>query len=271
MKFDDESRRRMSLTAGAFLFLLIVGSASLAPWIAPRDPLKPDLSRRLQPPSMEYPLGTDQLGRCVLSRIVFGGRSSIGGALAASALALLVGSCAGLAAAMGGKRLQILLAAFIDLALALPGLILALVFAGLLGASMTSLVCGLVLASWPWWARLIRGMAISAKEKEFVLAGRVSGVGGARLLFRYILPQLEGPVLAAAALKTGWIILAFSGLGYLGLGPAPPAPEWGSMLQEAGIYMTRAPWLVLAPGAAVTLAVLALNLVGESLEGKDSP
>ena len=191
------------------------------------------------------------------------------GALTASLLALLIGAGLGMAVAMGNPWIKVFLTAFIDMALALPGLILALVVAGLLGASMQSLVIGLVLANWPWWARLIRAMTLSAWEKEFVLAGRVAGVRGITLLIRYILPQLKGPVLAAAALKTGWIILAFSGLGYLGLGPPPPASEWGSMLQEAGIYMTQAPWMMIAPGLCITLAVLSLHLLGEGLDQGD--
>jgi ABC-type dipeptide/oligopeptide/nickel transport system permease subunit len=171
---------------------------------------------------------------------------------------------------LGGSHIAILFTAVIDMALALPGLILALVIAGLLGASLQSLVIGLVMASWPWWARLTRGLTLSAWEKEYVLAGRVVGISVSRLILYYILPQLKAPLLAAAALKTGWIILAFAGLSYLGLGPAPPEPEWGRMLQEAGIYMTQAPWLMLAPGAAVTLTVLALNLLGEAVEQKET-
>jgi ABC-type dipeptide/oligopeptide/nickel transport system permease subunit len=171
-----------------------------------------------------------------------------------------------MAAALGRRWLRTLVTALIDMALALPGLILALVFAGLIGASMKSLVIGLVMASWPWWARWIRGMALSAWEKEFVMAGRVAGIRDGRLITHYILPQLAEPILTAATLKTGWIILAFAGLSYLGLGPPPPQPEWGTMMREANIYMTSAPWLMLAPGAAVTLTVLALNLMGEGMK-----
>lgn len=271
MNPECRSRRQLPLLAGILLLILIVTTAVLAPWLAPRNPLATDLAHRLIPPSMAHPLGTDQLGRCVLSRVMVGARISMGGALTASFLSLFIGVGLGMPAALGGPWLKVLLTALIDMALALPGLIIALVFAGLLGASMQSLIAGLVLATWAWWARLVRGLAISAQEKEFVLAARVAGVRGLRLLVRYILPQLKEPILAAAALKTGRIILAFSGLSYLGLGPAPPAPEWGSMLQEAGIYMTRAPWLMLAPGTAVTLTVLALNLLGEGLNGRGSP
>lgn len=270
MSGGANSRKQRQLTAGIFLFLGVVTAAVSAPWLAPNDPMLPNLAHRLEWPSDSYPLGTDQLGRCVLSRVLHAARVSLGGALIASSLSLLIGAAVGLAAALGPPWLQKLFTAFIDMALALPGLILALVVAGLLGASMQSLVIGLALAAWPWWARLVRALTLSAWEKEFVLAGRVGGVKGTPLLLRYILPQFKGPVLTAVTLKTGWAILSFSGLSYLGLGPAPPAPEWGSMLQEASLYMTQAPWMMVAPGSAITLSVLALNLLGEGLD-RDHP
>lgn len=258
------------LLAGGILLIAMAATALFAPFLSPADPLDPDLLHRLAPPSASHLLGTDQLGRCVLSRVMHGARISMGGALTASSMALFVGAGIGIMAALGPAWLKLLLTAFIDMALALPGLILALVVAGLMGASMQSLVLGLSLASWPWWARFVRTLTLSAWEKEYVLAGRVGGISGARLFIRYILPQMKGPILAAATLKTGWIILSFSGLSYLGLGPQPPTPEWGSMLQEAGIYMTQAPWMMMAPGVAVTLVVLALNLLGEGLDGREA-
>ena len=253
------------------MLLLILAAAALAPWLAPRDPLATDLAQRLQPPGWEHPLGTDQLGRCVLSRLLWGARLSLGASLTASLLALGLGGALGLAAGLGGRLADAGLTWLIDAALALPGLMLALVLTGLTGASLEGLVLGLAGAAWPWWARLVRGLAQSAEAKEYVLGARTVGVRGGRLLRHYILPQLREPVLAAAALKTGWIILAISALSYLGLGPEPPAPEWGSMLQESRLYLSRAPWLMLAPGAAVTLTVAACNLLGEGLQDRDAP
>jgi ABC-type dipeptide/oligopeptide/nickel transport system permease subunit len=258
-------RRKVQLAVGGTLLLLIAMAGLFAPFLAPRDPLAPNLQDRLSAPSRTYPFGTDQLGRCVLSRVLYGARISLTGAIAASGLSLVIGAAVGIAAAVGGRWLAAAVTSLIDMALALPGLILAVVFGGVFGGSIQGLVAGLAMAAWPWWARLIRGLTMSAREKEFVLAGRVAGVNGVRMVRHYILPQMKNPVLAAAALKTGWIILAFSGLSYLGLGPPPPAPEWGRMLQEAAIYMSRAPWLMLAPGAAVTLTVLGLNLTAEGL------
>lgn len=265
----DGHIKKVEVIAGGILFLIITGAALCAPFIAPANPLALDLSNILAPPSVRYPMGTDQLGRCVLSRVIYGAKISVSGAVVASLLSLLLGFIIGTGAASVHSRLARILTGLIDMAFALPGLIVALVCAGLLGASVQSLVAGLVLGSWPWWARLIRGLILSAREKEFVLAGQVAGISHGRLLTRYLLPQLKGPVLTALALKTGWIILAFSGLSYLGLGPAPPTPEWGSMLQESAIFMTQAPWLMIAPGMAATLTVLSLNLIGEGLNGNE--
>ncbi len=258
------------LTVGCILFALIAAAGMFSPWLAPHDPLAADLSRRLLPPGPAWPLGTDQLGRCVFSRILAGARISLSGAVAASGLALALGAVMGGCAALTRKWGRAFFTGIIDMGLALPGLILALVISGLLGGSFQNLIIGLALANCPWWARLIRGLLLTAGEKDFVLAGQTAGLTKTRLLTHYLLPQLQGPVLAAAALRTGRIILAFSGLTYLGLGPAPPAPEWGRMLQEAGIYMTRAPWLMLAPGLAITLTVAALNLMGTGVKREES-
>ncbi len=250
-------------TAGWLIFFVLAMTALTAPLLAPRTPLETDLGHRLEPPSLSFPLGTDQLGRCVLSRIIFGARISMSAALTASLLSLALGGIIGVLAALARGVPKFFLTAVIDVGLAVPGLILTLVIAGLLGGTMTSLILGLIAANWPWWARLIRGLTLSALQREYVLAGQAAGIKKTRLVTHYILPQMKAPVMAAAALKTGRVILAFSGLSYLGLGPAPPAPEWGRMLQEATIYMTRAPWLIMAPGMAITLVVTALNLIGK--------
>ncbi len=246
--------------------LFIGGVAILAPWLAPQDPLAVDLTSRLVAPCMKFPLGSDQLGRCILSRVIWGLRLSLGGAVASSVLAVAAGAVLGIGAALAKGWIEIIFRAVIDMGLAMPGLILAIVFAGLAGGTMQGLILGLAAANWPWWARLIRGLALSAVQKEFVLAGRVAGLKPSRIVFAYILPQFKNPVFAGASLKTGRMILAFAGLSYLGLGPPPPAPELGRMLQEAGIYMVQAPWLAFAPGLSITLVVAALSFVGKTFQ-----
>lgn len=251
--------------AGALLLALLLICGLAAPWLAPHNPLHTDLSHRLEAPSAAYPLGTDHLGRCVLSRLVYGSRISLGAGLAASFLAVAFGLVVGLSAGLGRRWLEAPLRGGTDIALAFPGLLLALVLTGALGPSLTSLVIGIAGSVWPWWGRMVRGLTLSAKQSEFVMGGRVVGVEGFRLIMRYILPQIAPPLLVAASLKSAWIILAMAGLGYLGLGVQAPTPEWGSMLQESRMYLTRAPWLMLAPGAAVTMAVMGFNLLAEGM------
>lgn len=257
--------RSNSALFGAAILALILILAIFAPWAAPFSPFETHLAERLQPPSCKYFFGTDQLGRCVFSRTLFAGRLSITIAVAASVLSLSIGAAFGIAAGLGNRTLDFIIGILTDAALALPGLIIAIVLTGLAGPSNWSLVTGLSAFSWAWWARFIRSIVLSAREKEFVIGAKAVGVRGRRLLFRYILPQLREPVIAAASLKTGWLILAVSGLSYLGLGAQPPAPEWGTMLQESRIYAVRAPWMLIAPGAAITLTVMAFNLVGEGI------
>lgn len=261
MKFNLSPTAKIgAVILGMMLFL-----AAFGPWLAPHDPLKTNMARRLGPPSLEYPLGTDRLGRCQASRLLVGARYSLGAALAASGLALATGGFFGLLAGMSGRLSEAVIMRLVDMALAFPGLILALVLTGVMGPSLWSVCIGTAAAGWAWWARFVRGLTVSARSRGFVQAGKIVGVRGPALLRRYILPQLTPPVLVAASLKTGWMIIAISGLSYLGLGAQPPTPEWGAMLHESRLYMTRAPWLMLAPGLAVSITVLACNLLAEGL------
>ena len=257
-------RNRLA-ASGAGLILILITVALLAPILSPGDPLKTDLRHRLRPPCPQYPLGTDNLGRCVLSRTLCGARTSLAAALAASGFALILGMGAGLAAGLSPPAAEAFFMRMTDIFLAFPGLMLALVITGITGPSLSGTLLGVGLAGWAWWARFIRGLVRTAKAREFVEGGRVIGVRGFRLVRCYILPQILPETLVAFSLSTGGMIVAISGLSYLGLGAQPPAPEWGMMLREARIYMVRAPWLMAAPGVAVTLSVLAFNLLGEGL------
>ncbi len=257
---------RFPVWLGIFLMGVLILTTIFGPLVAPRDPLRTDLDNRLQAPGMTYPLGTDSLGRCVLSRILCGARTSLGGSLAASFLALGVGTLFGLGSALGARRVHgIVLNGLIDVFLAFPGLILALVIIGVFGPSLNSLILGLAASGWAWYGRLIRSLVLSAEGKEFVRGGRALGVRGGRLLGRYLLPLLGPPLLVAVSLRLGWMVLGMAGLSFLGLGPQPPHPEWGVMLQESRIYLLRAPWLMIAPGLALSLTVLGFNLLAEGL------
>lgn len=247
--------------------LLILAAAAIsAPALSWNDPLAIDLSVRLSPPSLRFPLGTDQLGRCVLSRTLYGARLSIFAGLSATALALTLGFFAGMVSGLAGSRLDRAIMRCVDVVLAFPLMILAVAVTGVLGPSLRSAIIGIVLVSWAWWARLVRGLALSAHRKDFVVVSRISGVRGLSLVRRYILPQILPEILAAASLHAGAMIVAVSGLGFLGLGAPPPQPEWGAMLKEARIYFSQAPWMMLAPGLSISLSVLAFNVVGEGLK-----
>lgn len=249
------------LLCGLLLMLCVAGER-----LAPADPLAVNLTQRLAPPSAAHPFGTDQLGRCVLSRVLSGTRHSLASALAAVGLALSIGLPAGFAAGLGARRIDQILMGLCDVVLAFPFLILALALAALLEPSLRSLILGAGLAGWAWQAKFVRGMAAAAKEKDFVRQGRAMGLSRFCLLRHYILPQLLPPLLVSSSLSAGRMIVAISSLSYLGLGIQPPQPEWGVMLRESMLHIASAPWLAVAPGLAATLSVLAFNLLGEGLK-----
>jgi peptide/nickel transport system permease protein len=251
--------------AGTFILAALLLAAGVGPSLAPHDPTAIDLGHRLSPPGGDWPLGTDHLGRCVWSRLLHGTRYTLGGGLATACLIVTLGGAVGLSAGLAGGMTDLVLMRLVDLILAFPSLVLALVLAGLLGASLPSVVLSLAAVWWAWYARVVRDLVLTAREKDFVAASRLAGSGGWRLVRGCILPQVIPPVLVLASLETGFIILAFSGFSFLGLGVQPPTPEWGAMLNESRLYLPTHPRLMLAPGAAVFLAVLAFNLVGEGL------
>jgi len=266
----DRTARNMGICGAAVLAAFLV-SGVLAPWISPHDPYRGHLARRLEPPSASFPLGTDALGRCVVSRLLHGTLVSLGAALAASAASFLLGAAVGLAAGLAGPRCSGLLAMGIDAALALPALLLAVALAGLMSPSLLSVVAALSLVGWPWWARWLRALVLEARHREFVHAAVALGVSGRRILVRYLLPQILPPAAVAFAVRTGAMLVAVSGLSYLGLGAQPPQPEWGRMLEESRLHLGRAPWLMIAPGTAITLCVAACQMIAESLRGRARP
>jgi len=248
----------------AIIALFVLG-ALLAPLIATHDPNQTDFVGRFLPSSRNHPLGTDHVGRDVFARILHGGRLSLGMALTATAGITAVGIVLGLAAAFSGRLVETLIMRTVDVLLAMPTLILALVIVGLLGQGLRNLIITIILVQWPRYARLVRGMALKVRERDFVEAGRAAGAGKTRLIVRHILPNLIGPVVVFSTIDMGTTLLAVSGLSFLGFGVAPPTPEWGAMLSEARFQIDRAPLLLVFPGAAITLVVLAFNLAGDGL------
>lgn len=236
----------------------------LAPAIAPYDPME-FVGERSAGPSGDHPLGTDRLGRDLLSRIVFGARISVGTALAATTLITLLGVLFGSVAGYFGGWLDAVLMRAADIILAFPTLILALVVAGLFE---TALLTVLLILAGVWWvpyARIVRGLVLSVREWQFVEAARALGAGHSRIVARHILPQIVPSVIVLATLEMGTLILALAGLNFLGLGVQPPTPEWGAMINDGRDHFFSAPHLILVPGVMIGITVLGSNLVGDGL------
>ena len=257
--------REPGTALGLFLVasLLIVGL--VAPWLPLDDPTDINLPDRLHPPSAEYLLGTDHLGRDTFSRIVHGARMTLVAAAATLALSMTIALAVGILSGYNGGWTDTALMGVVDLLLAFPSLILALAVAGALGPGLFNV---LLAAGAVWWvghARIIRGITLGARQTEYVIAARAVGAGNMRIIFRHIAPNILGPIVVIASLDVGWIILGIAGLNFLGLGAQPPTPEWGAMLNDARQHLQTAPRLLLLPGAAIFLAVLGFNLLGDGL------
>lgn len=257
-------RSRLAV-AGCIIITLLVASAALAPVLAPHDPCAIDLDRRLEGPSPEYPLGTDPLGRCLLSRLLYGARTTLGATFAVFAVVLITGVLIGLAGGLAGGLADAVIMRVVDVFLAFPSLILAVAVAGFIGPSLCGVLVGVASVWWAGYARFVRGAVLAAKQKEYVEGAGIAGTRGARLVLRYIMPQVAAPITVLAAMEMRWVLLATSSLSFLGLGVQPPLPELGAMLNEARNYIYSSPRLMIAAGASLSVAILGFNLLGEGL------
>ncbi|GAB3031938.1 nickel transporter permease [Natronobiforma cellulositropha] len=264
--------RRNPLTlAGALIVAALALVAVVGPVVLTTDPTAQDLPNRLQPPSAAHPLGTDQLGRDVLTRLVYGARLSLGIALAVTAIRVVVGTTVGVVAGYAGGWVDEALMRLVDVQLAFPGLVLALVVAGILGPSLRNVMLALAVVGWATYARVVRATVLSVSEREYVDAARLFGTPPRRIARRHLLPAVLNPVLVLATLNLGTVVLATAGLSFIGLGAQPPTPEWGTMLAGGRDYLRSAWWLVNAPGLAIVLTVLGFNLLGDGLRDALDP
>jgi dipeptide transport system permease protein len=260
-----------------FLFASVLLAALLAPWIAPHDPVQQFRDQLLTPPLWQagglaqFPLGTDELGRCMLSRLLHGARVSLLIGLASVLLALLPGTVLGLLAAFHPRWLAPLVMRVMDILLALPGLLLAIGVITILGPGMVNTVIAIAVGALPGYVRLVRASALAEMGREYVTASRVAGAGTLRLMFNTVLPNCLAPVIVTATLGFSSAILETAALGFLGLGVQAPLPEWGSMLSAARDYIERAPWVVTLPGLTILVTVLAINLMGDGLRDALDP
>jgi peptide/nickel transport system permease protein len=264
--------RRSPLTvAGLALIAILAVIALLAPLIAPANPLKQVLSTRLKPPSADHWLGTDQLGRDVLSRMIYGARISLLIGTVVVGLAASVGTFVGLVAGYVGGWLDEGLMRLTDVFLAFPALILAMAISGALGPSLTNAMIAIAVVSWPVYARLVRAQVLSLREREYVEAARGLGASAQRIVWQHILPNTLAPLLVQASFDMGGAILSAAGLSFIGFGTQPPTAEWGVMISEGRNYIATHSWLSLFPGLAILLTVAAFNLIGDGLRDALDP
>lgn len=258
-------RRNPLAIAGLTVLGLFAAAAILAPWIAPYGPEERIWAERQQPPSWKHPLGTDENGGDVLSRIIWGARVDLGISLLVVGSAAILGSIIGTAAGFVGGKLDEALMRVTDVFLAFPGLILAMAIAAALGRNLTNLALALIIVWWPGYARLVRGVVLSEREKPYVEAAKAVGAGNLRIIFKHLLPNSIYPLLVNATLDLGLVILTAAGLSFIGFGAEAGVAEWGVMIADGRNYLVQAPWVVAFPGLAILLCSLALNLIGDGL------
>lgn len=272
---SSPQRRRFAANPGFVAGAVLVGGAVLAALLAPSlsrwDPLAVDLSRRLLPPGGAHPLGTDDLGRDVFSRLLHGARLSLAIGFSARILSTGIGVLLGVVAGYFRGAAEAVIMRATDLLLAFPSLLLLIAVAAAFGGSLAAVFLTLGFAGWGGTARLVRAQVLVVREEEYVSAARALGLPGMRLVLRHILPNCLGPVVVSFTLGVATAILAEASLSFLGLGAQPPAPSWGSMAQHGVEYLVSAPWLALAPAAAIAVVVFGWNLLGDALQGALAP
>lgn len=263
--------RRWSIRLACLVVLALLTAAVAGPWIAPYHPDDVELVRRLQPPSFAHWLGTDHLGRDILSRLIAGVQVSLGSVAITLALILSLGIAIGGAAGFLGGRADQVIMRITDVFLTFPTLVLALFMVGMLGTGLVNVILAIALSHWAWYARIVRGIVMSLRHREFLLAARMSGAGPVRTFVDHLMPATFSQLVVLATLDVGHIMLHVSGLSFLGLGVTPPTAEWGVMINDARQFVWTAPTLILWPGLALFLSVMAFNILGDALRDRLDP
>ncbi|MFP3551889.1 ABC transporter permease [Paraburkholderia sp. SIMBA_049] len=263
--------RNKAAVFGAILVALIVVMAVFAPWLTQYDPVQASFMTVRQAPSAAHWFGTDELGRDVLSRLLYGARASLLAGVVSVGIAVVLGVPLGLLAGYFGKLVDGVISRIADALLSIPFLILAIALSAFLGPSLTNAMAAIGISAMPRFIRLTRGQAISVKAEEYVEGARAIGLDHPRIILRYILPNVLPPIIVQASLTVASAIIAEASLSFLGLGQLPPAPSWGSMLNTAKDFVSQAPWMSIFPGIAIFLAVLGFNLLGDGLRDALDP
>ncbi|MFZ4663338.1 MAG: nickel transporter permease [Caldilineaceae bacterium] len=266
----DLFRRRSAQIGGAIVLLLVV-MAIFAPLIAPYDPYAINVKDRLQPPSLTYPFGTDDLGRDLFSRIIYGARTTIQTGVVVVFIAASLGSLIGLISGYYGGVVDLVIMRVIDIMLAFPYILLALAIVATLGPSLQNALIAIGLAYVPGWARFVRGNVLTVGKQEYVTAALATGTRARRIIGRHVLPNVLSSIIVLASLDFPAAVLSTAALSYVGLGAQPPTAEWGALLTGARSYMRTAPWLVNFPGLAIFITMLGFNLLGNALRDTLDP
>lgn len=263
--------------AGLAIVALIAAAAILAPLLAPHSPIEQFRDVAKIPPAFEaggnasFPLGTDAVGRDMLSRLIYGARISLFLGLAVMVVSALLGTALGLFAAFAGGILDVVTLRIMDLIMAIPSLVLAILIVAVLGPSLANTIVAVTVVYLPRYVRLVRASALAELQKDYVTAAKVAGAGPLRIMLSTVLPNCLAPLIVQSALGVSDAILEVAGLGFLGLGAQPPAPEWGAMLADSREFIQAAPWIVLEPGLAILVTVLAINVMGDGLRDALDP
>ena len=264
-------RRRKGAMVALVVVVLLILVAVLAPWIAPFDPTKTSFTMVRKAPSWAHWLGTDEVGRDILSRVIFGARASLSAGLVSVGIAVGAGVPLGLLAGYAGGWIDAIISRVVDAMLAIPFLILAIALAAFLGPSLSNAMIAIGVTATPVFIRLTRGQTLGAKVEDYVEAARAVGNPHWRIALRHVLPNIVPPLLVQASLAIAGAIIAEAALSFLGLGQQPPAPSWGSMLNTAQRFIAQAPWMAFWPGFAIFFAVLSFNLLGDGLRDALDP
>lgn len=251
---------------GLILVVLFILTAVFAPLLAPNPPLLVDVANKLKGPSLQYWLGTDQLGRCIASRLIWGSRNSLLYSAVVMLVTLLIGVPVGMISGYIGGKVDNIVMRVIDLFMAMPSFVVALAIAGTLGASGKNLILAMSCVYWASYARLSRALTIQIKQQNFVMALRAGGCTNRQILFRHIFKNIASSIIALATMEFGAVILAIAGFSFIGLGVQPPTPEWGIMLSDSKNYIQTFPQLMLYPGIVIMIVVMAFNLLGDGMK-----
>ena len=263
MSIKTIDKNKLKFNIIIFILISIFLISLLAPYIAPNDPYAVDLTKTLQSPSKEFLFGTDSLGRCVFSRVLYGANRTIFSAIIVVLITFLFGTTVGIISGYIGGKIDRLIMRIVDVFLAFPGLVLAIAVAGLLGGSMINAMIAISLISWTKYARIARSKVLEIKEETFIQASKISGHNALHIMIKHILPNILAYLIVTASLDIGTVIMEMSSLSFLGLSSPLPTPEWGAMISEGKSVIQFAPWTLLAPGLAILIVVELFNLLGD--------